>query len=52
VPFHEQRWPLEACSDRRAYSVDRIDTKEMVYTNKATGERSAVTRVPDDYRLP
>ena len=40
------------CSDRRAYSVDRIDTKEMVYTNKATGERFAVTRVPDDYRLP
>jgi len=40
------------CSDRRTYGVDRIDAKEMVYTNRATGERFTVKRVPDDYRLP
>jgi len=40
------------CSDRRAYDLVKIDAKEMVYTNRATGERFAVTRVPDDFQLP
>ena len=40
------------CADRRTYAVLKVDTREMVYMNKATGERFTTTRVPDDYRLP
>jgi hypothetical protein len=42
----------EPCTARWEYEIQRIDQREMAYTNRATGEFFIVTRVADGFRLP